>query len=185
MKGTDIMYNYSVGGASWGAVSTSGYSVWDNSFRNDLSVEFVGNRVFSTHSARSTSSVVYGENAVGSVSYSGGQVMTTRLSNKTWHSYSSGSGSSNAVSGSFVSVHSQVEADLNNSLMPKIDFEPTTYAVKPDTPPVGELEPDLPVGDALLPMLLMAGVYCLLRIFRKRKKMQLATKSVNNPFKKP
>ena len=112
-------------------------------------------------------------------------MMTTRSSNKTLHSYSSGSGSSNAVSGSFVNVHSQVEANLNNSLMPKIDFEPITYAVKPDTPPVGELEPDLPVGDALLPMLLMAGVYCLMRFFRKRKKMQLATKSVNNPFRKP
>lgn len=174
MKGTDITHNYSMGGASLNATPVAGYSILDNSFKNDLSVEFVGNRVFSTRSARSASSVSYRDNAVGSVSYSGGQVMTTRLSNKIWRSYSSGSGS-NAVSGSFVNVHSQVEADLNNSLMPKIDFEPTTYAVKPDTPPVGELEPDLPVGDALLPMLLMAGVYCLLRIFRKRKKMQLAT----------
>ena len=174
MKGTDITHNYSMGGASLNATPVAGYSILDNSFKNDLSVEFVGNRVFSTRSVRSVSSVSYRDNAVGSVSYSGGQVMTTRLSNKIWRSYSSGSGS-NAISGSFVTVHSQLEADLNNSLMPKIDFEPTTYAVKPDTPPVGELEPDLPVGDALLPMLLMAGVYCLLRIFRHRKKMQLAT----------
>lgn len=177
MKGTDITHNYSVGGASLNATPVAGYSVLDNSFKNDLSVEFVGDRVFSTRSARSASSVSYRrDNAVGSVSYSGGQVMTTRLSNKTWRSYSSGSGSSNAVSGSFVSVHSQVADGLNNTLMPKIDFEPTTYAVRPDTPPVGELEPDAPIGDAVIPLLLIACAYVLVRMFRNRKKLQ----SVNN-----
>lgn len=175
MKGTDIMYNYSVGGASWGAASTSGYSVWDNSFRNDLSVEFVGNRVFSIRSVRSASSVSYRDNAVGSVSYSGGQVMTTRLSNKTWHSYSSGSGSSNAVSGSFVSVHSQVEAGMQTV---NLDFIPTTYAAeessgsgRPDGGATGELNPEFasPVGDVLLPLLLMAFVYTVVRFWRNRK----------------
>ena len=176
MKGTDITHNYSMGGASLNATPVAGYSILDNSFKNDLSVEFVGNRVFSTRSVRSASSVAYRDNAVGSVSYSGGQVMTTRLSNKTWRSYSSGSGSGHAVSGSFVNVHSQVADGLNNTLMPKIDFEPTTYAVRPDTPPVGELEPDAPIGDAVLPLLLIACTYVLVRMFRNRKKLQ----SVNN-----
>ena len=174
MKGTDITHNYSVGGASLNATPVAGYSILDNSFRNDLSVEFVGNRVFSTRSVRSASSVSYRDNAVGSVSYSGGQVMTTRLSNKIWRSYSSGSGS-NAVSGSFVNVHSQVEAGMQTV---NLDFIPTTYAAeessgsgRPDGGATGELNPEFasPVGDVLLPMLLMVGVYAVVRLWRNRK----------------
>ena len=175
MKGTDITHNYSVGGASLNATPVAGYSVLDNSFKNDLSVEFVGDRVFSTRSVRSASSVSYRDNAVGSVSYSGGQVMTTRLSNKTLHSYSSGSGSSNAVSGSFVSVHSQVEAGMQTV---NLDFIPTTYAAeessgsgRPGGGATGELNPEFasPVGDVLLPLLLMAFVYTVVRFWRNRK----------------
>lgn len=175
MKGTDITHNYSVGGASLNATPVAGYSVLDNSFKNDLSVEFVGDRVFSTRSARSASSVSYRDNAVGSVSYSGGQVMTTRLSNKTWRSYSSGSGSGHAVSGSFVNVHSQVEAGMQTV---NLDFIPTTYAAeessgsgRPDSGATGELDPEFasPVGDVLLPLLLMALVYTVVRFWRNRK----------------
>ena len=175
MKGTDITHNYSVGGASLNATPVAGYSVLDNSFRNDLSVEFVGDRVFSTRSVRRASSVSYRDNAVGSVSYSGGQVMTTRLSNKTWRSYSSGSSSSNAVSGSFVNVHSQVEAGMQTA---NLDFIPTTYAAeessgsgRPGGGATGELDPTFasPVGDVLLPMLLMAFVYTVVRFWRNRK----------------
>lgn len=175
MKGTDITHNYSVGGASLNATPVAGYSVLDNSFKNDLSVEFVGNRVFSTRSVRSASSVSYRDNAVGSVSYSGGQVMTTRLSNKTWRSYSSGSGSGHAVSGSFVNVHSQIEAGMQTV---NLDFSPTTYAAeessgsgRPTGGATGELNPDFasPVGDVLLPLLLMAFVYTVVRFWRNRK----------------
>ena len=174
MKGTDITHNYSMGGASLNATPVAGYSILDNSFKNDLSVEFVGNRVFSTRSVRSASSVSYRDNAVGSVSYSGGQVMTTRLSNKIWRSYSSGSGS-NAVSGSFVNVHSQVEAGMQTV---NLDFIPTTYAAeessgsgRPDGGATGELNPEFasPVGDVLLPLLLMAFVYTVVRFWRNRK----------------
>lgn len=173
MKGTDITHTYSVGGASLNATPVAGYSILDNSFRNDLSVEFVGNRVFSTRSVRSASSVSYRDNAVGSVSYSGGQVMTTRLSNKTWRSYSSGSGSGHAVSGSFVSAHSQVAAGM------QLDMQPKTYAAaegttgngRPTGGATGELDPTFasPVGDVLLPMLLMAFVYTVVRFWRNRK----------------
>ena len=175
MKGTDITHNYSVGGASLNATPVAGYSILDNSFKNDLSVEFVGNRVFSTRSARSVSSVSYRDNAVGSVSYSGGQVMTTRLSNKIWRSYSSGSGSGHAVSGSFVTVHSQVEAGMQTT---NLDFIPTTYAAeessgsgRPNGGATGELNPEFasPVGDVLLPLLLMAFVYTVVRFWRNRK----------------
>ena len=175
MKGTDITHNYSMGGASLNATPVAGYSILDNSFKNDLSVEFVGNRVFSTRSVRSVSSVSYRDNAVGSVSYSGGQVMTTRLSNKTWRSYSSGSGSGHAVSGSFVNVHSQVEAGMQTV---NLDFIPTTYAAeessgsgRPNGGATGELNPEFasPVGDVLLPLLLMAFVYTAVRFWRNRK----------------
>ena len=175
MKGTDITHNYSMGGASLNATPVAGYSVLDNSFRNDLSVEFVGNRVFSTRSVRSASSVSYRDNAVGSVSYSGGQVMTTRLSNKTWRSYSSGSGSGHAVSGSYVNVHSHVEAGMQTV---KLDFIHTTYAAeessgsgRPGGGATGELNPEFasPVGDVLLPLLLMAFVYTVVRFWRNRK----------------
>lgn len=111
--------------------------------------------------------------------------ISVRTSDKTIRSFSTGGVYEYAIPkgvGSFVRMHKEVSDAV---FMPSASFDPKgrTFAGKPSDPPIGETNPDLPVGDALLPMLLMAGVYCLLRIFRKRKKMQLATKSVNNPFK--
>lgn len=111
--------------------------------------------------------------------------ISVRTSDKTIRSFSTGGAYEYAIPkgvGSFVRMHKEVSDAV---FMPSTSFDPKgrTFAGKPTDPPIGETYPDLPVGDALLPMLLMAGVYCLLRIFRKRKKMQLATKSVNNPFK--
>ena len=65
--------------------------------------------------------------------------------------------------------------------MPSAPYEPKdrAFAGKPDDPPIGETNPDLPVGDALLPMLLMAGVYCVMRFFRHRKKILLVNKFAN------
>lgn len=175
MKGTDITHNYSVGGASLNATPVAGYSILDNSFRNDLSVEFVGNRVFSTRSARSASSVAYyGDNTIGTVSYSGGRVISTRLSDNTWRSFATGAGSGGRVaSGSFVSAHSQVAAGM------QLDMQPKTYAAaegttgngRPTGGATGELNPEFasPVGDVLLPLLLMAFVYTVVRFWRNRK----------------
>ena len=65
--------------------------------------------------------------------------------------------------------------------LPSAPYDPKgrTFAGKPTDPPIGETNPDLPVGDALLPMLLCVCMYCVLRIFRNRKKFQLTNKSVN------
>ena len=103
--------------------------------------------------------------------------ISVRTSDKTIRSFSTGGVYEYAIPkgvGSFVRMHKEVSDAV---FMPSASFDPKgrTFAGKPTDPPIGETYPDLPVGDALLPMLLMAGVYCLLRIFRKRKKMQLAT----------
>lgn len=46
----------------------------------------------------------------------------------------------------------------------------------PYTPPTGELDPDhaSPIGDVLLPLLLMAAIYVIRRFFRNRKHIQSA-----------
>ena len=114
--------------------------------------------------------------------------ISVRTSDKTIRSFSTGGVYEYVVPkgvGSFVTMHKEVSDAV---FMPSASFDPkgrTFVANKPTDPPIGETYPDLPIGDALLPMLLMAGVYCLMRFFRLRKKMQLATKSVNNPFRKP
>ena len=69
-----------------------------------------------------------------------------------------------------------MHGDVSAGVMPKLDFTPTTYAVKPIDPPIGQKDPDNPIGDAVLPLLLIACAYVLVRMFRNRKKLQ----SVNN-----
>jgi hypothetical protein len=69
-----------------------------------------------------------------------------------------------------------MHGDVSTGLMPKVDFTPTTYAVKPTDPPIGQKDPDNPIGDAVLPLLLIACAYVFVRMFRNRKKLQ----SVNN-----
>lgn len=103
--------------------------------------------------------------------------ISVRTSDKTIRSFSTGGVYEYVIPkgvGSFVTMHKEVSDAV---FLPSAPYEPKNRALpgKPIDPPIGETYPDLPVGDALLPMLLMAGVYCLLRIFRKRKKMQLAT----------
>ena len=110
-------------------------------------------------------------------SYSSSAPISVRTSDKTIRSFSSGGTFEYVLPkgvGSFVTMHREVSDAV---FMPSAPYDPKdrAFAAKPTNPPIGETNPDLPVGDALLPMLLMAGVYCLLRIFRKRKKMQLAT----------
>ena len=81
--------------------------------------------------------------------------------------------------GSFVAMHrdnvtlnsygSGVQPPRRSIAFPGEDYE---------TPPTGELDPDFasPVGDVLLPMLLMAFVYATIRFFKNRK----LQKSINN-----
>ena len=50
---------------------------------------------------------------------------------------------------------------------------------KPIDPPIGQKDPQVPVGDALIPMLLMIAVYAIVRFFNSRKKLQKINQSVN------
>ena len=108
--------------------------------------------------------------------------ISVRTSDKTIRSISTGGTSEYVLPkgvGSFVAMHrdnvtlnsygSSVQPPRRSIAFPGEDYE---------TPPTGELDPDFasPVGDVLLPMLLMAFVYATIRFFKNRK----LQKSINN-----
>ena len=108
--------------------------------------------------------------------------ISVRTSDKTIRSFSTGGVYEYAIPkgvGSFVRMHRD-NVTLNSygsGVQPprrSIEFPGEGY----ETPPTGELDPDFasPVGDVLLPMLLMAFVYATIRFFKNRK----LQKSINN-----
>jgi hypothetical protein len=79
-----------------------------------------------------------------------------------YNSYASGSGS-------FVKMHRNVsEGIIGNATV--VNTGSIAYA-RPNSGATGELDPSFqsPVGDVLLPMLLMVGIYCIARYLKKRK----------------
>ena len=104
-------------------------------------------------------------------------VISVRTSDQSYHSVGGGNQSSYLTptgTGSFVSMHGDVSAGV----MQKIDFTPVTYAEgnegrEEQGESTGQYSS---VGDAVLPLLLIACAYVLVRMFRNRKKLQ----SVNN-----
>ena len=105
-------------------------------------------------------------------------VISVRTSDQSYQSFGGGSQSSYLTptgTGSFVSMHGDVSAGV----MQKLDFTPVTYAEseggestgRPNGGATGELNPEFasPVGDVLLPLLLMAFVYTVVRFWRNRK----------------
>jgi hypothetical protein len=147
-----------------------------SSLRGELSVGFVGD-------VRPSPSTSYGgaSSSLGGVSYSGGSLISSpskgnllfrvKTSDNTMQSWGSGGGSMFSTSGgSFINMHRHTEQNL------KLEFTPQFYIDFPtgnDTPPTGQLDPDYasPVGDMVLPMLLFAAVYAVVR-FCKRRKLQ-------------
>ena len=108
--------------------------------------------------------------------------ISVRTSDKTIRSFSTGGVYEYVIPkgvGSFVAMHRD-NVTLNSygsGVQPprrSIAFPGEDY----DTPPTGELDPEFasPVGDVLLPMLLMAFVYATIRFFKNRK----LQKSINN-----
>lgn len=104
-------------------------------------------------------------------------VISVRTSDQSYQSFGGGSQSSYLTptgTGSFVSMH----GDVSSGVMQKLDFTPVAYAGKgqgdkPGSQPVGAQDHDAPIGDAVLPMLLMVGLYLCVRIFKSRKKLNL------------
>ena len=145
-----------------------------SSLTGELSVGFVGD-------VRPSPSTSYGgaSSSWGSVSYSGGSLISSpstgnslfrvKTSDNTMQSWGGGGGSMFSTSGgSFINMHRHTEQNL------KLEFTPQFYIVFPennDTPPTGVLDPEnvSPVGDMVLPMLLFAAVYAVVRFCKKRK----------------
>ena len=103
-------------------------------------------------------------------------VISVRTSDQSYHSVGGGNQSSYLTptgTGSFVSMHGDVSAGV----MQKLDFTPVLYSTNrendetTDTDPTGQANSSFasPVGDVLLPLLLMACVYTVVRFWRNRK----------------
>ena len=160
-------------GVSSAAYSTGG----DRSFGDQLSVEFVGGVLFDSRDYTSAPMGTYSSigSSVGTVSYSGG-VVTSRTSNNILGSYGT-----DTIPGFFsvsrtagrLSYHSS--DDVLQSSLPSISS--ASHATddskggRPGSGATGELNPEFasPVGDVLIPMLLMVGVYAVVRLWRNRK----------------
>ena len=105
-------------------------------------------------------------------------VISVRTSDQSYHSVGGGNQSSYLTptgTGSFISMH----GDVSVAVMQKIDFTPVTYAEseggdstgRPGEGSTGMLDDEnvSSVGDVLLPLLLMAFVYTVVRFWRNRK----------------
>ena len=102
-------------------------------------------------------------------------VISVRTSDQSYHSVGGGNQSSYLTptgTGSFISMHGDVSAVV----VQKLDFTPVMYSGREndettDTDPTGQANSSFasPVGDVLLPLLLMAFVYTVVRFWRNRK----------------
>ena len=107
--------------------------------------------------------------------------ISVRTSDKTLRSFSSGGGVGSYTSSgttSFINIHNEVSSGIGSSItsLPLAytegDGSSTGPGGRPSGGATGELNPDFasPVGDVLLPMLLMVGVYAVVRWFKNWKK---------------
>lgn len=101
---------------------------------------------------------------------SSGKLFTVRTSDKSFESFSSSVSASRFLTptgtGSFMTMHNEVGGGLSNLMLNLSITETSAKASRPTTPPTGELTP---VGDALIPMLLFACAYAVVRFFKNRK----------------
>ena len=107
--------------------------------------------------------------------------ISVRTSDKTLRSFSSGGGVgsyTSSSSGSFISIHNEVSSGIGSPItsLPLAYAEGDGSSTGPGGRPggggaTGELDPNFasPVGDVLIPMLLMVGVYTIVRLWRNRK----------------
>ena len=107
--------------------------------------------------------------------------ISVRTSDKTIRSFSTGGVYEYAIPkgvGSFVRMHKEVSSGIGSPItsLPLAYAEGDGSSTGPGGRPggggaTGELDPDFasPVGDVLLPMLLMAGIYLIVKLFKRRK----------------
>ena len=107
--------------------------------------------------------------------------ISVRTSDKTIRSFSTGGVYEYAIPkgvGAFVRMHKEVSSGIGSPItsFPLAYAEGDGSSAGPGGRPggggaTGELDPDFasPVGDVLLPMLLMVGVYTIVRLWRNRK----------------
>ena len=167
------LHSVSYRGTTFGAPRAD-HTMISNSLQNSLSAGFVGSSRVSKHSSTYSGYDGYnGSNVTSStISYSGGSIITTRSSSKTINSYGAGNVNTQAWGGSFITIHRNNSTQNSDgsgaqSLRRVIQFPGEDY----ETPPTGELDDSFasPVGDVLLPLLLMAAAYAVVRWFKNHK----------------
>ena len=178
MFSSEGLHSISYTGTSYG-VSHTDYTVMSNSFQSNLSsnlsTNFIGgSRIVRYSSHARTEAGFKNHTEHSSISYSGGSIITTRSSSKTINSYGAGNVNTQAWGGSFITIHrnnstSNPDGSGAQSLRRVIGFpeeEDPGYV-----PPTGELDDDFasPIGDVLLPMLVISCVYAVIRWFKNHK----------------
>ena len=113
-----------------------------------------------------------------------GGVLTTRTSSKTFQSVGSGSGvffepdwqglNSYSVkrTTSFADIHQEIAQSVSDTYSATLMSETPPGPSGPGGPAIGEDKPGSPVGDTLLPMLVIALGYVVVKLFRNRKTSQ-------------
>ena len=178
MFNSEGLHSVSYGGTTFGAPRAD-HTMISNSLQNSLSAGFVGSSRVSKHSSTYSGYDGYnGSNVTSStISYSGGSIITTRSSRKSIDSYGGGINDNFTTrGGSIIAIHRSVSAEVLGNSVPLSASTSRAAGTGPGGRPgsgaTGELDPSFasPVGDVLLPMLLMVGVYAVVRWFKNWKK---------------
>ena len=89
--------------------------------------------------------------------------------------FNQGSSSAYSVKGttSFMAIHSEVSESVTaQSAQPTIVHQRSFAPPGPGGPAIGEDKPGSPIGDMMIPMLLIALGYVVVKLFRNRKTSQ-------------
>ena len=113
-----------------------------------------------------------------------GGVLTTRTSSKTFQSVGAGrevffepdwqglNSYSVKRTTSFADIHQEIAQSVSDTYSATLMSETPPGPPGPGGPAIGEDKPGSPVGDMLLPMLVIALGYVVVKLFRNRKTSQ-------------
>ena len=142
--------------ASCADFSMSGGSI----FSSELSAGFVGNTLFSPRQSKFSPTIYSGKFDRSYRISASNTLFIKQISNKEYQDFSSGDNAGAALSSSWGLSSPSMASETNAGV-----------GGRPGSGATGELDPSFasPVGDVLLPMLLMVGMYALVRFWRNRK----------------